>query len=118
MAEEIEDNGVMVALDSGSSSMLVEWGETVTTAAGSGLLAQHLKPSVADESLVVRLKAWRKQIAADNAVPAYVVMNDRTLLAIAAARPGNERQLIMVPGIGPTKLEQYGDDILAICAEV
>ncbi len=43
-------------------------------------------------------------------------MNDKTLLAIAAGCPRNERELIMIPGIGPSKLEAYGDDILAICA--
>jgi DNA helicase-2/ATP-dependent DNA helicase PcrA len=117
VADEIEDIGVMVALDDGSSSMLVEWGETVTTAAGSGLLGRPREESIADEKLVARLKEWRKQVAVDNSVPAYVVMSDKTLLAIAAARPGNESQLIMVPGIGPGKLEQYGDDILAICAD-
>ena len=48
------------------------------------------------------------------AVPAYVVMHDATMEAIAAARPTTERQLINVPGIGPAKLDQYGDEILAL----
>ncbi len=117
IVEEFEDDGAMVALDSGSSSMLVEWGETVATPAGSGPLALPTEVGEADEGLVERLKTWRRQVASENAVPAYVVMTDKTLLAIAAARPSNERQLILVPGIGPAKLDAYGDDILAICAE-
>ena len=64
-----------------------------------------------------RLKAGRLEVALANSVPAYVVMNDKTLLAVAASRPSNERQLIEIPGIGPSKLETYGDEILAICAE-
>ena len=44
-------------------------------------------------------------------------MNDKTLMAIAASRPSNERQLISIPGIGPAKLESYGDEILAICSD-
>jgi superfamily II DNA helicase RecQ len=47
-------------------------------------------------------------------VPAYVVLNDRHLLGIAAARPSSARELAACDGIGPTKLERYGDEILAL----
>jgi len=112
-----EDGGALVALDSGSSTMLVPWGETVTTAGGSGPLSLPREEEAADEDLVARLKAWRRDVAVASAVPAYIVMNDRTLLAIAAARPAGERELIAIPGIGPAKLEAYGDDIIALCAD-
>jgi DNA helicase-2/ATP-dependent DNA helicase PcrA len=117
VVEEFEEDGVLVAIDTGASSMLVAWGETVTTPGGSGPLARPVEPSEFDEELVDRLKTWRLEVAVANSVPAYVVMNDKTLLAIAASRPTNERELIMIPGIGPSKLETYGDEILAICAE-
>ncbi len=106
----------MVALDSGSS-MLVNWGETVTAPGGSGPLLRPLAALDIDEGLADRLKTWRRETAIANTVPAYVVMNDKTLLAIAAAAPRNERELIMIPGIGPAKLDAYGDEILAICAD-
>jgi DNA helicase-2/ATP-dependent DNA helicase PcrA len=111
---EFEETGVRVAVDSGSE-ILVGWGETITTPTGSGPLVQPRVGAAADEDLVVRLKQWRRETAAASSVPAFVVMSDKTLLAIAAARPETERQLIMIPGIGPAKLEAYGDDILAIC---
>ena len=76
-----------------------------------------MEESAADAELVDRLKAWRRETAAVNSVPAYVVMSDKTLLAIAAGRPRNERELILIPGIGPAKLEAYGDEVLAICAD-
>jgi len=47
-------------------------------------------------------------------VPAYVVLNDRHLLGIAAARPDTTRALAACDGIGPAKLERYGDEILAV----
>ncbi len=47
-------------------------------------------------------------------VPAYVVLSNRQLEGIAAAMPADERELLACNGIGPTKLERYGDDILAI----
>jgi DNA helicase-2/ATP-dependent DNA helicase PcrA len=114
--EGFEEAGAVVALDSGSSSMLVDWGETVTTPAGSGPLARPLEALDVDESLVDLLKTWRIETAVASSVPAYVVMNDKTLLAIAAARPQTERELILIPGIGPAKLDAYGDEILRICS--
>lgn len=117
VVEEFEDDGAVVALDAGSSTMLVAFGERVTTPAGSGPLARPSQPSQVDESLVDRLKAWRLEVAVANAVPAYVVMNDKTLLAIAAARPTSETELIAIPGIGPSKLETYGDEILTLCSD-
>ncbi len=116
VVEDFEDGGAVVALDSGTSTMLVEWGETITTPGGSGSLIRPIDRVDADADLVEQLKKWRLEMAVANAVPAYVVLNDKTLLAIAAGRPRNERELIMIPGIGPSKLEAYGDDILAICA--
>ena len=51
-------------------------------------------------------------------MPAYVVLNDAHLRGIAAARPTSQRELLACEGIGPTKLERYGDDILACLEEV
>ena len=68
----------------------------------------------ADSGLVDALRAWRLERCRADSVPAYVVLHDATLNDIAAARPATARDLGRVAGIGPTKLERYGDDILAI----
>ena len=112
---EFEEKGALVATDSGAM-VLVEWGETIATPGGSGLLVRPVDAGPVDEELVAVLKQWRRDTAAVASVPAYVVMSDKTLMAIAAKRPENERELIMIPGIGPAKLEAYGDEILALCA--
>ena len=111
---EFEETGALVTADSGAQ-ISVEWGERITTPAGP--LAQPRDEGPIDEELIAVLKDWRRETAVSNSVPAYVIMSDKTLLAIAVARPENERELIMVPGIGPAKLEAYGDEILAICAQ-
>ncbi|NNF69338.1 MAG: HRDC domain-containing protein, partial [Acidimicrobiia bacterium] len=67
--------------------------------------------------LVEALKAWRLQTARDRNVPAYIVFNDKTLEEIARIRPTTERELLSVTGIGATKLETYGDDILALISD-
>jgi DNA helicase-2/ATP-dependent DNA helicase PcrA len=70
-------------------------------------------PSV-NPALFDALKQWRGGRAKADAVPAYVVAKDTTLEAIAQLTPSTLRELSTVDGIGPAKLERYGDEILAI----
>jgi ATP-dependent DNA helicase RecQ len=49
-------------------------------------------------------------------VPAYVVFHDSVLQAIAAARPATIGELAQISGVGPAKLERYGDELLALLA--
>jgi ATP-dependent DNA helicase RecQ len=70
----------------------------------------------ADPGRIETLREWRRREAARRAVPAYVVLHDRTLVALAAARPATLDALSEIPGIGPAKLEAYGRDLLALFA--
>jgi len=67
----------------------------------------------ADEDVVDALKTWRLGKARSEQVPAYVVLHNRTLLQIAAAMPTSEAELLAVKGMGPTRVERYGAEILA-----
>ena len=73
--------------------------------------------SAADEALLERLTAWRRERARADGVPAYVVADNKTLAAIAAQRPSDEAGLMGVPGIGQRKVATYGRDILELIAE-
>jgi DNA helicase-2/ATP-dependent DNA helicase PcrA len=74
-------------------------------------------PAPYDEALYERLRAWRKQTAAGEELPAYCVFTDATMQALAETKPADLVALGRVPGIGPAKLSKYGDDILALCAD-
>jgi DNA helicase-2/ATP-dependent DNA helicase PcrA len=63
------------------------------------------------------LRDWRRRRAKADGVPAYVVFHDRTLAEIARVRPGTERELATIPGVGPAKLERYAGDVLAALGE-
>lgn len=67
-----------------------------------------------DPALVARLRAWRLNVAKRRRIPAFRVMTDRTLLALATARPGDEAELLAVRGIGPRLAEKYGGDLLEL----
>ena len=58
------------------------------------------------------LRDWRAATAREQNVPAYVIFHDSTLRAIAESAPEDLDELARVPGIGSTKLERYGDDVL------
>ncbi|WP_308167286.1 ATP-dependent DNA helicase UvrD2 [Catellatospora tritici] len=71
-------------------------------------------PSTLDEALLERLRDWRGRVAAVARVPAYVVFTDATLTALAERRPSDRSGLVEIAGIGPRKLELYGDAVLAL----
>ncbi|MDQ3822018.1 MAG: ATP-dependent DNA helicase UvrD2 [Actinomycetota bacterium] len=59
------------------------------------------------------LRAWRLRRAKADDLPAYVIFHNNTLAEIAARQPASLAELATVPGVGPTKLERYGDEVLA-----
>lgn len=69
---------------------------------------------VADPVTWEALRSWRLEVSTRDGVPAFVVMSNKHLHAIGAARPTTLEELKQCPGMGPTKLERYGDEILAI----
>jgi len=70
-----------------------------------------------DGPLFERLRAWRKERSKADGVPAYVVFPDKTLVAIADAKPTSRADLFTIDGVGPTKLDRYADEVLAIVGE-
>jgi DNA helicase-2/ATP-dependent DNA helicase PcrA len=69
---------------------------------------------VAGGPLYERLRTWRKARAQADGVPAYVVFHDATLAAIAELAPRDLGGLGTVSGVGPAKLERYGEEVLAV----
>jgi ATP-dependent DNA helicase RecQ len=69
-----------------------------------------------DDELFQRLRGWRSERARADEVPAYVVFADATLREVAASRPGSLPELAVLKGVGPAKLERYGDEILSVVA--
>jgi DNA helicase-2/ATP-dependent DNA helicase PcrA len=87
-------------------------------AAGAGaatgpkkLRASALAP---DPPLLAALKSWRLERARKAGLPAYIIFPDKTLEAIAAARPANDHELLAIPGVGPVKLASWGREVLEL----
>jgi ATP-dependent DNA helicase RecQ len=69
-------------------------------------------PSTAPPNLVEALRTWRLDEARRRGIAPFIVLHDRTLVAIASRRPGTVDELLDVPGIGPGKLAEYGEAIV------
>jgi DNA helicase-2/ATP-dependent DNA helicase PcrA len=69
---------------------------------------------VTDEGALAALKAWRKERAKADGVPAYVVFHDRTLEELAARLPRGHTELLTVSGVGPTKVDRYGSEVVRV----
>ncbi len=81
---------------------------------GSG---SHEQPRAEAPEGFESLKAWRLQRARTDEVPAYLVFHNSTLEEIAGRRPRSLAELAAIPGVGPAKLERYGEGVLAVLAE-
>ena len=67
-----------------------------------------------DQALFLRLKALRKTLAEQNHTPNYIIFNDSTLIEITEKKPSDLDALIKVRGIGPKKLEKFGESLLRV----
>jgi DNA helicase-2/ATP-dependent DNA helicase PcrA len=67
--------------------------------------------------LLSRLRDWRSRQAEEQRQPAFVVLSDATLLAIAERRPGTPGELARIPGIGKAKLDRYGEAVLELVGD-
>jgi DNA helicase-2/ATP-dependent DNA helicase PcrA len=74
-------------------------------------------PPSYEEQTFDALRQWRKDVALEADVPAFVVFTDATLTAIAESRPESLEQLAKLAGVGPSKLEKYGEAVLAVLVE-
>ncbi len=76
----------------------------------------ELPSSGASAGLVASLREWRLAEARRRRVPAFRVLTNRALIAVAEARPTSAKALLGVPGLGPKVVEQSGKQLLALCA--
>lgn len=66
-------------------------------------------------ALVATLREWRLQESKKKRVPAFRVLTNRALVAIADARPGSAPALGAVKGVGPKLLKKYGPQLVELC---
>jgi ATP-dependent DNA helicase RecQ len=61
------------------------------------------------------LKRWRRELSQDLGVPPFIIFNDATLYALAAALPTSQDEFLAVKGTGPSRWERFGARVTQIC---
>lgn len=80
-------------------------------------IQQNTKAASGENNVLKSLKMWRNAIADEKNMEAYMVLPQKTLLAIVEKMPRNATQLGKIPGMGAIKMRQFGAEILEIIAE-
>ncbi|MDQ4097506.1 MAG: HRDC domain-containing protein, partial [Actinomycetota bacterium] len=96
-----------------------DWREHVAQSRARVRAARPTAPALgrnADPRMLEALKTWRATTAKASGVPAYVVFHDTTLAAVAEAKPRDRAALLALPGVGPVKVERYGEALLSLVA--
>ncbi len=109
---DLTDSAAIIKV--GAVQLKVPFGTDVRV---DGTLVRLSAPGSADTKEVERreaaLRRWRSEAAKEAAVPAYVVLNDSELVGIAACAPSTLGELARCKGMGPIRLERWGDELLA-----
>ncbi len=86
-----------------------------SSSAGSAALSAELDSGEAGAiELFESLRVLRKRLADGEGVPAYIVFSDAVLRAMARQKPATLAEMRLVPGVGPVKLERYGELFLEV----
>jgi DNA helicase II / ATP-dependent DNA helicase PcrA len=118
-------SSTVVAGSAGSpflEELSTEWSESSTpviasrqSAAPPAQVSPSTQPlSPGSERAATLLRAWRLEKARREGKPAYTVFSNATLDAIAASGARNLGDLARIKGVGPAKLENFGDEVLAV----
>ena len=75
------------------------------------------EPGIVNEALRERLQEWRTARFKKDNIPAYMIMHQSTLMAIASRVPKTKAELMRIKGFGEESFKKYGEEILAITAE-
>jgi ATP-dependent DNA helicase RecQ len=120
---EVEKHGALVPTEAsrpilrGEAQVMLREEVVAPVAASRGRLPRGEPAGTPDDPAFEALRAWRRSVAQAQGVPAYVVFIDRTLAEIVQRRPATLDELMTVPGVGRSRVERYGADILRILEE-
>jgi ATP-dependent DNA helicase RecQ len=84
---------------------------------GGGSAPATIALSSADSPVFEALRSLRAELAREQNLPAYVIFHDATLRAMATQRPQSMKELALINGVGLSKLERYGEQVLRVLQE-
>ena len=89
-------------------------GAAAKSSSGGGASTKTL-PEKFSALAAEELKRWRRELSQDLGVPSFIIFNDATLYALAAALPTTRDEFLAVKGTGESRWERFGPRISQIC---
>jgi DNA topoisomerase-3 len=90
-------------------------GKTTKAPGSSKAISAEPKPAPSDPALEAKLRSWRLGEAKKRGVPAFLILKDQTLRAIAEKPPATPAELLSIPGVGSSTAKKYGAAICNLC---
>jgi len=117
LLEQFEQKGYPLLRLTAQGQALLATPQQEEAGPAQGAAAMEAAQPPGEGDLFERLRAWRLATAREIGKPPYIICHDSTLRAIAAARPESLADLAAVKGMGPRRLELYGEQILFVVGE-
>src|SRR5215203_311315 len=105
------DDSALADVPGVGPSLAQRLGRTILEALGAG---GGPAPETRGDAVFVTLHRWRNGVADAMGVPAYAVISDGVLRAIAAAQPQSRLELARIRGVGPRTLAKFSDELLRL----
>lgn len=77
----------------------------------------QLSSDIKHPPLYDRLREWRYERSVSDRLPAYMILQQRSLIGISNLLPMNEQELLKIPGIGKKIVENHGEELLRLVDE-
>jgi ATP-dependent DNA helicase RecQ len=107
------DQGGKLKLNDTSRAVLFEGRAVVLyKAAHTPFSPQPKAAEAVDETLFMQLRALRKRLADEEALPPYIIFSDKSLREMAEKQPITEAALLRIGGVGRQKMDRYGQDFI------
>jgi ATP-dependent DNA helicase RecQ len=111
--QNAEKFNIVELTDAGRAALKARQKITLTKSVAPTEVAKHRAGDIAcDEVLFDKLRALRKQLADERAVPPYIIFSDVSLRQMARFYPANEKNFSRINGVGDRKLREFGDIFL------
>ena len=118
---QLGDRGLAIMRDEEEAVLAAPRGTSAAASARSKVVVKQttpVRPLDDDErELFEAMRELRKSIAEERGVPPYVVFSDATLRELAKARPETSDAMLGIKGVGPAKLDAFGEAFLAVITE-
>ena len=108
----IDSDGVLIEV--GRARVRIPFGSAVRVERRLAQLVPEPPSAEITERAVEALRQWRSERARTEGKPAYIYLTDATIDSLAVGVPTSMAGLAKIKGIGPAKLESYGEDLLAV----